>query len=157
MHKHKHERFILNLLVERTSFIYNIVLSNQFNITKRFKNKCIRLLEEIQKYLIKIALQNRFDTKTQKYLFNQYKILMNRLDRLFDLFDDIDGSKDIKNIWFEKLENYHYDNEMIPRLYHSNHEKNYIADFSNYFIKSVNVKFLKTCKRIKYYNEFYLL
>ena len=154
---HKYERFLPNLLIERTSFVYNIVLSNQINITKRFKKKCIRLLVEIQKYLIKIALQECFDTKTQKYLFDQYKILMNRLDYLYGLFDNINGSEDIKNIWLKNLKNYHYDNEMIPRLYHSNHEKNYITDFSDYFIKSVNVKSLKTCKRIKYYDEFYLL
>lgn len=142
----KHERFMLNLLVEKTAFIYNIVLSNQFNITKRFKNKYICLLVEIQKYLIKIALQKRFDTKTQKYLLDQYKILMNRMDYLFELFDNIGGAEDIKNIWFMKLENYHND-----------HVKNYITDFSNYFIKSVNVKSLKTCERINYYNKLYLL
>lgn len=111
MSKCKHERFMLNLLVERTSFIYNIVLSNQFNITKRFKNKCIRLLVEIQKYLIKIALQKDFDTKTQKYILDEYKNLMNRLDYLSELFDNIDGSEDIKNIWITKLEHYHYDTE----------------------------------------------
>lgn len=153
----KHERFMLNLLVEKTAFIYNIVLSNQFNITKRFKNKCIRLLVEIQKYLIKIALQKRFDTKTQKYLLDQYKILMNRMDYLFELFDNISGAEDIKNIWFTKLENYHYDTEEMSNLYHNDHVKNYITDFSNYFIKSVNVKSLKTCERINYYNKFYLL
>ena len=153
----KHERFMLNLLVEKTSFIYNIVLSNQFNITKRFKNKCISLLVEIQKYLIKIALQKRFDTKTQKYLLDQYKILMNRMDCLFEIFDNISGAEDIKNIWFTKLENYHYDTEEMSNLYHNDHVKNYITDFSNYFIKSVNVKSLKTCERINYYNKFYLL
>ena len=98
MSKCNHDRFIPGLLVERTSFIYNIVLSDQFNITKRFKNKCIRLLVEIQKYLIKIALQKDFDIKTQKYILDEYKILMNRLDYLSELFDNIDGSEDIKNI-----------------------------------------------------------
>ena len=150
----KHERFMLNLLVEKTSFIYNIVLSDQFNITKRFKNKCICLLVEIQKYLIKIALQKRFDMKTQKYLLDQYKILMNRMDCLFD---NISGAEDIKNIWFAKLEHYHYDTEEMSNLYHNDHVKNYITDFSNYFVKSVNVKSLKTCERINYYNKFYLL
>ena len=156
MSKCKHERFMLNLLVERTSFIYNIVLSNQFNITKRFKNKCICLLVEIQKYLIKIALQKDFDIKTQKYILNEYKILMNRLDYLSKLFYNINRSEDIKNIWIAKLEHYHYDTE---GLYRSGHVKDYIEGFSNYFIKSVNVKSLtKTCKRIKYCNdEFYLL
>ena len=47
MHKHKYERFIPNLLIERTLFVYNIVLSNQFNITKKYKKKCIKLLVEI--------------------------------------------------------------------------------------------------------------
>ena len=157
MHKHKYERFILILLIERTLFVYNIVLSNQFNITKRFKNKCICLLVEIQKYLIKIALQKRFDTKTQKYLLDQYKILMNRMDYLFELFDNISGAEDIKNIWITKLENYHYDTEEMSNLYHNDHVKNYITDFSNYFVKSVNVKSLKTCKRNNYYNKLYLL
>ena len=108
MSKCNHDRFIPGLLVEKTSFIYNIVLSDQFNITKRFKNKCIRLLVEIQKYLIKLALQKYFDAKTEKYLFDQFKILMYRIDYLFELFDKIDGSEDIKNIWIEKLKNYHY-------------------------------------------------
>lgn len=155
MSKCNHDRFIPGLLVERTSFIYNIVLSDQFNITKRFKNKCIRLLVEIQKYLIKLALQKCFDAKTEKYLLDQFKILMYRLDYLFELFDNIDGSEDIKNIWIKKFENYHYDTE---GLYRSGHPDDYIEGFSNYFIKSVNVKSLtKTCKRIKYHNEFYLL
>ena len=155
MSKCNHDRFIPGLLVEKTSFIYNIVLSDQFNITKRFKNKCIRLLVEIQRYLIKLALQKYFDAKTEKYLFDQFKILMYRIDYLFELFDKIDGSEDIKNIWIEKLKNYHYDTE---GLYRSGHAKDYIGGFSDYFIKSVNVKSLtKTCKRIKYYNEFYLL
>ena len=153
----KHERFMLNLLVEKTSFIYNIVLSDQFNITKRFKNKCICLLVEIQKYLIKIALQKDFDIKTQKYILDEYKILMNRLDYLSELFDNIDGSEDIKNIWIAKLEHYHYDTEEMSNLYHNDHVKNYITDFSNYFVKSVNVKSLKTCKRNNYYNKLYLL
>ena len=157
MSKCKHERFILNLLIERTLFVYNIVLSNQFNITKRFKNKCIRLLVEIQKYLIKLKYQKYYDTKTQKYYFDQYKNLMNRLDYLFELFDKINGSEDIKNIWLKNLKNYSDDNEMIPGLYYSNREKNYIVDFSNYFIKLNNVKSLKTCKCNKCFNEFYLL
>ena len=50
MHKHKHERFIPSLLIERALFVYNIVLSNQFNITKKYKKKCIKLLVEIQTY-----------------------------------------------------------------------------------------------------------
>ena len=155
MSKCNHDRFILGLLVEKTAFIYNIVLSNQFNITKRFKNKCIRLLVEIQKYLTKLALQKYFDAITQKYFVDQFKILMYRIDYLFELFDDIDGSEDIKNIWITKLENYHYDTE---GLYRSGHAKDYIEGFSNYFIKSVYVKSLtKTCKRIKYYNDGFCL
>ena len=157
MSKCKHKRFMLYLLVERTAFVYNIVLSNQFNITKRFKNKCIRLLVEIQKYLIKVALQNNFDLKIQKYILDGYKILMNRLDYLFKLFDNIDGSEDIKNIWIVNLENYHHDIEEMSNLYHNERVENYIADFSDYFVKSVNVKSLKTCERINYYNKFYLL
>lgn len=65
----KYERFLPNLLIERTLFIYNIVLSNQFNITKRFKKKCIRLLVEIQKYFQNIKYKN-YDTKDVNY---QYK------------------------------------------------------------------------------------
>lgn len=157
MSKCKYERFMLYLLVERTAFVYNIVLSNQFNITKRFKNKCIRLLVEIQKYLIKLALQNNFDLKTQKYILDGYKILMNRLDYLFELFDNIDGSEDIKNIWIVNLKNYHRDIEEMSNLYHNDRVENYITDFSDYFVKSVNVKSLKTCKRNNYYNKLYLL
>lgn len=82
---------------------------------------------------------------------------MNRMDYLFELFDNISGAEDIKNIWITKLENYHYDTEEMSNLYHNDHVKNYITDFSNYFVKSVNVKSLKTCKRINYYNKFYLL
>ena len=107
--------------------------------------------------MIKIALQKDFDIKTQKYILDEYKILMNRLDYLSELFDNIDGSEDIKNIWITKLENYHYDTEEMSNLYHNDHVKNYITDFSNYFVKSVNVKSLKTCERINYYNKFYLL
>ena len=48
MHKHKHERFLPNLIIERTLFVYNIVLSNQFKISKKFKNKYIRFLEDVK-------------------------------------------------------------------------------------------------------------
>lgn len=56
MHKCKRERYILNLLIERTLFIYNIVLSNSPNITKKYKKKCIRLLVDVQKIFYKCKI-----------------------------------------------------------------------------------------------------
>lgn len=156
MSKCKHRRFIPSLLIAKTLFFYNIVLSNQFNIMKKYKKKCINLLAEIQTYFENIKFQN-YDTKSINYQYKQYSILMNKLDCLMKSFDKIDESEDIKNIWLKNLKNYSDDNEMIPGLYYSNHEKNYIVDFSNYFIKLNNVKSLKTCKCNKCFNEFYLL
>ena len=69
MYKTKHGRFIPSLLIQRTLFFYNIVLSNQFNITKKYKKKCIHLLVEIQTYFEKIKFQN-YDTKDMNYQYN---------------------------------------------------------------------------------------
>ncbi len=157
MYKCKHERFILSLLIERTLFIYNIVLSNSSNITKKYKKKCIRLLVEAQKYFRNIKYQH-FDEKSVKYQFNHYKILMNRLDYLFKLFDDIDGSEDIKNIWSVNLNDY-CSEMIIPPLYNLKYDKNYIRNFVEYFIKITNVKSLidEEMKTIYTTNKFYLL
>ena len=84
MHKNKYGRFIPSLLIERTLFVYNIVLSNQFNITKKYKKKCIKLLVEIQTYFKNIKYQN-YDTKDTKYQYKQYSNLMIRLDYLMKL------------------------------------------------------------------------
>ena len=81
MHKYKYERFIPSLLIERALFVYNIVLSNQFNITKKYKKKCIKLLVEIQTYFRNIKYQN-YDTKDINYQYKQYSNLMIRLDYL---------------------------------------------------------------------------
>ena len=94
MSKCKHERFIPSLLIERTLFFYNIVLSNQFNITKKYKKKCINLLVEIQTYFENIKFQN-YDTKDINYQYKQYSILMNKLDYLMKSFDKIDESENM--------------------------------------------------------------
>lgn len=157
MHKCKHERYILSLLIERTLFIYNIVLSNSSNITKKYKKKCIRLLIELQKYFRNTKYQH-FDEKSIKYQFNQYKILMNRLDYLLKLFDVIDGSENIKNIWSVNLNNYCTE-MMNPMLYNLKYDKNYIRNFIEYFIKITNIKSLidEEMKTIYTTNKFYLL
>ena len=95
MYKTKHGRFIPSLLIQRTLFFYNIVLSNQFNITKKYKKKCIYLLVEIQTYFEKIKFQN-YDTKDVNYQYKQYSILMDKLDYLMKSFDKIDESEKIK-------------------------------------------------------------
>ena len=157
MYKCKHERLILNLLIERTIFIYNIVLSTQFNITKKYKNKCIRLLVDIQKYFGNIRYQN-FDTKSVKYEFHQYKILMNRLDYLFKLFDEIDEFEKIKQLISDKFLSYNSEN-LNMMLYNPNYDKNYIIDFTKFF-RHISVKSLMTkndSNNMLYYNKFYLL
>lgn len=131
MHKCKYERVILNLLIERTIFIYNIVLSNQFNITKKIKNKCIRLLVDIQKYFGNIKYQN-FSNKGIKYETYQYRILINRLDYLFKLFDEIEESEKIKQLISNKLLSYVSERANMM-LYNPNYDKNYIIDFTKFF------------------------
>lgn len=154
MYKCKHERLILNLLIERTIFIYNVVLSNQFNITKKFKNKCIRLLVDIQKYFGNIRYQN-FSNKEIKYEFHQYKILMNRLDYLFKLFDEFEESEKINQLISYKFSMYVGENIFLNPYY----DKNYITDFTKFF-RHIYIKSLMTkndSNNMLYHNKFYLL
>lgn len=157
MYKCKHKRFILSLLIERTLFIYNIVLSSSSNITKTYKKKCIRLLIELQKYYGKIRYSN-FSNKEMKYQFKHYTILMCRIDYLLKLFDDIDGSEEFKQIWTNKL--LFYISETINRSFcNPNYDENYFSDFAEYFIKITNIKSLidEEMKTIYTTNKFYLL
>ena len=57
MHRNKNVRFILNLLIERTLFAYNIALSEYREIPIGFKRKIIRLLVETKKYLYNTKYQ----------------------------------------------------------------------------------------------------
>ena len=157
MHKHKYERFIPNLLIERTLFVYNIVLSNQFNITKKYKKKCINLLVEIQTYFENIKFQN-YDTKDINYQYKQYSILMNKLDYLMKSFDKIDESEKIKQIWFNELCFYiseTVDGGVFPN---PNYDEKYFSDFAEY-ITHIIIKSLLTrdSNDLIYYNKFYLL
>ena len=157
MHKSKYGRFIPSLLIHRTLFVYNIVLSYQFNITKRFKKKCIRLLVEIQKYFQNIKYQN-YDTKDVNYQYKQYSILMIRLDYLMKSFDNIDESKKINQIWTNKL--CFYISETIDGGFpNPNYNENYFLDFANFLINITIDKSLLTrnSNNSKYYNKFYLL
>ena len=158
MHKNKYGRFIPSLLIERTLFVYNIVLSNQFNITKRFKKKCIRLLVEIQKYFQNIKYKN-YDTKDVNYQYKQYSILMTRLDYLMKSFDDnIDESEKIKRIWTNRL--YFYITETVAGGFflNQNYDENYFLNFVVFF-KNISIKFLLTrnLNDSIYHNKFYLL
>lgn len=155
MHKHKYERFILNLLVERTLFIYNIVLSNSSNITKTYKKKCIRLLIELQKYYGKIRYQN-FSNKEMKYQFNHYDILMRRIDYLLKSFDSIDESEKFKQLWTNKF--VFYISESANSLPNPYYDKNYITDFLEFFVH-ISIKSLLTrdSNDLIYCNKFYLL
>ena len=157
MHKHKYERFIPNLLIEWTLFVYNIVLSNQFNITKKYKKKCIKLLVEIQTYFKNIKYQN-YDTKDIKYQYKQYSNLMIRLDYLMKSFNKIDESEKIKQIWFNKLCFYiskTVDGGVFPN---PNYDEKYFSDFAEY-ITHIIIKSLLTrdSNDLIYYNKFYLL
>lgn len=157
MCKCKHERFILNLLIERTLFIYNIVLSNQFNITKKYKKKCIRLLVELQKYFIFIKYQH-FDTKSVKYQFNRYRILMNRIDYLFKLFVDINGSEKIEQMISKNICNYIV--KTVDLIFpNPNYDENYISNFVRYFISisDINCIINRNSNDTIYHNKFYLL
>lgn len=156
MHKYKYKRFILSLLVERTLFIYNMVLSNSSNLTKTYKKKCIRLLIELQKYYGKIRYSH-FSNKEMKYQFNHYDILMRRIDYLLKLFDNINGSEKIKLIWTNKL--LFYISETVNRSFlNPNYDKNYFSDFTE-FLRHVSIKSLLTRdpSDLIYCNKFYLL
>ena len=153
MHKHKYERFLLNLLIERTLFVYNIVLSNQFNITKKYKKKCIRMLIELQKYYNNIRWEN-FSNKEMKYQFKHYSILMQQLDYLMKLFYTIDESDKFKETWTNKFIFYVSENIFLNPYY----DKNYITDFLEFFIH-ISIKSLLTrdSNDLIYCNKFYLL
>lgn len=156
MYKTKHGRFIPSLLIQRTLFFYNIVLSNQFNITKKYKKKCIHLLVEIQTYFEKIKFQN-YDTKDMNYQYNRYSILMDKLDYLMKSFDKIDESEKIKQIWFNKLCFYISEtvNEVFPN---PNYDENYFLNFVEFF-KNIYIKYLlvRDPNNSLHRNKFYLL
>lgn len=157
MSKCKYERFLPNLLIERTLFVYNIVLSNQFNITKRFKKKCIRLLVEIQKYFQNIKYEN-YDTKDVNYQYKQYSILMIRLDYLMKSFDNIDESEKIKQIWTNKLYFYIVETEDGGPFPNPNYDENYFLNFAEFF-KNIYIKYLlvRDPNNSLHRNKFYLL
>lgn len=156
MYKTKHGRFIPSLLIQRTLFFYNIVLSNQFNITKKYKKKCIHLLVEIQTYFEKIKFQN-YDTKDMNYQYNRYSILMDKLDYLMKSFDKIDESEKIKQIWFNNLCFYISEtvNEVFPN---PNYDENYFLNFAEFF-KNIYIKYLlvRDPNNSLHRNKFYLL
>ena len=156
MHKHKYERFLPNLVIERTLFVYNIVLSNQFNITKKYKKKCIYLLAEIQTYFENIKFQN-YDTKDMNYQYKQYSILMDKLDYLMKSFDKIDESEKIKQIWFNKL--CFYIAETVDSVFpNPNYDENYFLNFVEFFI-DIYIKHLlvRDLNNSLHRNKFYLL
>ena len=157
MHKHKYERFIPNLLIERTLFVYNIVLSNQFNIMKKYKKKCIKLLVEIQTYFKNIKYQN-YDTKDIKYQYKQYSNLMIRLDYLMKSFDNIDESEKVIQIWTKKLCFYNSETVGGGVFPNPNYDEKYFSDFAEY-ITHIIIKSLLTrdSNDLIYYNKFYLL
>ena len=157
MHKNKYGRFIPSLLIERTLFVYNIVLSNQFHITKKYKKKCINLLVEIQTYFRNIKYQN-YDTKDINYQYKQYSNLMIRLDYLMKSFDKIDESEKFKQIWTNRL--YFYITETVAGGFflNPNYDENYFLNFVAFF-KNISIKFLLTrnLNDSIYHNKFYLL
>ena len=155
MHKCKYERFILNLLVEKTLFFYNIVLSYQFNISKKFKNKYIRFLADVKKYFILLNYQY-YDMKYMKHYHDQYKNLMYRIDFLIGSFDKINECEKIKHIYSENLLYNLYGTSDPDVIRFERMNDNYIVDFFNFFV-NLDIKSLKTCERINYYNKFYLL
>ena len=157
MYKHKYERFLPNLLIERTLFIYNIVLSNQFKISKKFKRKYIRFLEDAKKYLIFLKYKS-YDMKSMERYHDQYKNLRYRIYFLIRSFDKIDEHEKIKHIYSENLlyNLYGTSDPNVIRYKHMNDK--YIIDFLNFF---VNLD-IKSTKKFKYnnplyYNKFYLL
>ena len=157
MHKHKYERFIPSLLIERALFVYNIVLSNQFNITKKYKKKCIKLLVEIQTYFRNIKYQN-YDTKDINYQYKQYSNLMIRLDYLMKSFDKIDESEKVIQIWTKKLCFYNSETVGGGVFPNPNYDKKYFSDFAEYITHIIIESLLtRDSNDLIYYNKFYLL
>lgn len=158
MHKNKYGRFIPSLLIERALFVYNIVLSNQFNITKKYKKKCIKLLVEIQTYFRNTKYQN-YDTKDINYQYKQYSNLMIRLDYLMKSFDKIDESEKFKQIWTNRL--YFYITETVDGGFflNPNYDENYFLNFVKFLVDITINKYLliRDLNDLPYYNKFYLL
>ena len=157
MNKCKNRRYIPNLLIERTLFIYNVVLSSSLIITKKYKNKCIRLLTDVQTYFRTIKYQN-FYTKDIKYQFNQYTNLMNRFDYLLKSFDKIDGAEKIKQLISENT--YRYLSETVDLIFpNPNYEENYISNFIRYLIDIDDIKciMIRDPNDTIYHNKYYLL
>ena len=136
--------------------VYNIILSNQFNITKKYKKKCINLLVEIQTYFKNIKYQN-YDTKDVNYQYKQYSNLMIRLDYLMKSFDKIDESEKFKQIWTNKL--YFYISETVNRVFpNPYYDKDYFLDFAKFLVDiTINKYLLIRDLNDLIYNKFYLL
>ena len=158
MNKYKYKRFIPSLLIERALFVYNIVISNQFNVNKKYKKKCINLLVKIQTYFKNIKYQN-YDTKDVNYQYKQYTILTNRLDYLLKSFDNIDESEKFKQIWTNKLCFYISETVGGGVFPNPNYDENYFLNFAKFLI-DINInKYLLTrdSNDLIYCNKFYLL
>ena len=157
MRKYKYERFLPNLVIERTLFFYNIVLSNQFKISKKFKRKYIRFLEDAKKYLIFLKYQS-YDMKSMEHHHNQYKNLRYRIDFLIGLFDKIDEHEKIKHIYSENLFYNLYGTSDPNVIRYKRMNDRYIIDFLNFFV-NLDIKSIKNCKYNNplYYNKFCLL
>ena len=159
MHKYKYRRFILNLLIERVLFAYNIALSEYREIPIGFKRKIVRLLVETEKYLYNTKYQ-KFDNKSVKYQYSQYTILMYKYDRLLKIFDNLECSERITDIFRSNF--YNYADKLINHVFpNPNYDVNYIRDFADYFVnteifKIKNLKLLTCDEKIRN-NKFYLM
>ncbi len=148
----KYKRFILNLLIQRTLFLYNIAISETVEIPKSYKKSIIRFIKEIKKYLSTIRYMN-WDAKNVKYMSRNYSLIMERIDYLDKKFTKIYPKyNDFINLYSSNLVKYIGENN--GSLWNPEYDKNYISSFADFICEADIDHVLNKCHLR---NKFYLV
>jgi len=152
MKKQKYKRCILNLLIQRTLFLYNIVISETVEIPKYYKKSIIRFMKVIKKYLSTIRYMN-WDAKSIKYMNKNYSLIMERIDYLDKKFTKIYPKyNDFINLYSNNLVRYIGENN--GSLWNPEYDKNYIPSFADY-ICEIDIEHMINNYHLR--NKFYLV
>ena len=152
MKKLKYKRCILNLLIQRTLFIYNIAISETVEIPESYKKSIIRFMKVIKKYLSTIRYMN-WDAKSVKYMSKNYSLIMERIDYLDKKFTKIYPKyNDFINLYSSNL--VRYIGENYGSLWNPEYDKNYISSFANFICET---DILHVINKSHLRNKFYLV
>ena len=150
--KPKYERCIINLLIQRTLFLYNIAISETVEIPKSYKKSITRFMKVIKKYLSTIRYMN-WDAKSVKYMSKNYSLIMERIDYLDKKFTKIYPKyNDFINLYSSNL--VRHVGENYGSLWNPEYDKNYIPSFADYICEADIVYVMNNCPLR---NKFYLV